>query len=174
MVVAISRARKANRVRGWSSGSYGDGRAPRPCPFLCSEMNFRQITFSETELPVKTIRKAPIDLDLKPQKSTKRFEKALFRCFGGQEWRGQRLLWPLFGQFRMRGSRKLKGKEKEDRSGDLLLCGGTATKKAGALEEPRSAKRVSLLPVKPTCSLSRRIGSCRRGRRHKYRCHHRR
>jgi hypothetical protein len=101
--------------------------------FYCSEVNFRQIQFSETELPVKTIRKAPIDLDLKPQKSTKRFEKALFRCFGGQEWRGQRLLWPLFGQFRMRGSRKLKGKEKEDRSGDLLLCGGEQPQKKPGL-----------------------------------------
>jgi hypothetical protein len=47
----------------------------------------------------------------------------------------------------VRGSRKLKGKEKEDRSGHLLLCGGNSHKKAGApLEEPRSAKRVSLLP----------------------------
>src|SRR5829696_6349430 len=93
-------------------------------------MNFRQITFSETELPVKTIREAPIDLDLKPQKSTKRFEKALFRCFGGQEWRGQSSLWSLFGQFRMRGSRKLKGKEKEGRSGDLLLRGGEQPQKS--------------------------------------------
>ena len=44
----MSKAGKANRARGWARGGYGDGRAPWLRLFLCSQMNFRQITFSET------------------------------------------------------------------------------------------------------------------------------
>ncbi len=51
------------------------------------------------ELQLRNCPKSPIGLDLKRQKSTKRVEKGLFRCSGGQEWRSQRLLWTLFGRF---------------------------------------------------------------------------
>jgi hypothetical protein len=47
--VAISPAQRAKRLRGEAAGGYGSSLAPQSPLFLCSEMNFRQITFSETQ-----------------------------------------------------------------------------------------------------------------------------
>jgi len=41
-------------MRGYSSSP-----TPRPPLFLCTEMNFRQIPFSETQLPLPDVRGIP-------------------------------------------------------------------------------------------------------------------
>jgi len=47
----------------------------------------------------ETVRKAPIGAELRPQKSTKGGEKALFAALGAKKGGSQRLLQPLFGRF---------------------------------------------------------------------------
>src|SRR5215211_3463456 len=65
----------------------------------CRTTFARKVSWVSEKILSETVRKAPIGLDLKRQKSTKRVEKGLFRCSGGQEWRAQSSLWALFGQF---------------------------------------------------------------------------
>ena len=45
----MSKARKAKRGREWAAKGYGSSPSPRLPLFLCSEMNFRLIMFSETQ-----------------------------------------------------------------------------------------------------------------------------
>jgi hypothetical protein len=45
----MSKARKAKRGREWAAKGYGSSPSPRLPLFLCSQMNFRQIPFSETQ-----------------------------------------------------------------------------------------------------------------------------